>query len=173
MGIRKYLFLSSILLIGCQADQGTKYWAITALKGQSSYQVIPSVFELSYVENAGVAFGIMDQLEDSVRLPLIIFLPLLATCIIALIIWKWRDKNIRMLLPLVLVLTGAIGNILDRINYGYVIDFFHVHYKYHYSFPVFNIADMLVFMGGIWFMYLLWKDETPISVWKSSEILNQ
>ncbi len=169
MSTKKYLLLSAVLLGGCQADQGTKYLALTKLKGQTSFEVIPSMFELSYVENAGVAFGMLDKMQDNIRLPLIIILPIIATMIIALIIWRWRTRKLRMLLPLVLVFTGAIGNILDRINYGYVIDFFHVHYNYHYSFPVFNIADMLVFVGGIWFMYLLWKDETPLSLLRGIE----
>lgn len=172
-GIKKYLLLSTILLAGCQADQGTKYWALTQLKGQASMRIIPDLFELSYVENAGVAFGLLDQLEDSFRIPLIVILPLLATSVIAFIVWRWRNRQIRMLLPLILVLSGAIGNILDRVNYGYVIDFFYLHYKYDYNFPVFNVADVLVFVGGAWFMYLLWKDETPLSLLRGVDIVQQ
>ncbi|RMG18703.1 MAG: signal peptidase II [Bacteroidetes bacterium] len=171
-GIRKYVLLSTILLAGCQADQGSKYWAVTQLKGQEAVRIVPNLFELSYVENAGVAFGLLDQIDDSLRIPLIIILPLLATGVIAFILWRWRNRQLRMLLPLILVLSGAIGNILDRVNYGYVIDFFYLHYHYRYSFPVFNVADMLVFAGGIWFMYLLWKDETPLSLLREADVMS-
>lgn len=168
--LQKYLLLSAILLGGCQADQGLKYWAATQLKGKPSMQIIPDVFELSYVENAGVAFGLLGQIADPFRIPLIVILPLIATSIIGFIVWRWRNRNMRMLLPLVLVLSGAIGNILDRVNYGYVIDFFYFHYQYSYNFPVFNVADMLVFIGGSWFMYLLWKDETPLSLLRGADL---
>ena len=116
-------------------------------------EVMPRFLDFTYVENPAVAFGMLRELNDQVRLPLIFTLISLATLFVLVLLWQWRKKKMTELLPLALILAGGAGNITDRINNGYVIDFIHVHYQYQYNFYVFNIADMLVFCGVCWLMY--------------------
>jgi signal peptidase II len=154
---RKYLFLFIVFAMGCNADLSTKQWAETRLKDKVAMEVLPRFLDFTYVENPAVAFGMLRELNEQVRMPLIFTLTALATLFILILFWQWRNKKITELLPLALVLAGAAGNITDRINNGYVIDFIYVHYQYQYNFYVFNIADMLVFCGVCWLMYQNWK----------------
>ena len=81
--------------------------------------------------------------------------------------WGWRKEGFMVLLPLVLIMSGALGNLIDRLMNGYVIDFFYFHYEYDYSFPIFNVADVLVFCGVALMLIqyfrgkLDWGEETP------------
>jgi len=66
------------------------------------------------------------------------------------------------LLPLVLILSGALGNIINRFVNGYVIDFLYLHYQYEYNFPIFNIADMLICCGVILLFYQHWNSQETL-----------
>jgi signal peptidase II len=88
----------------------------------------------------------------------------LAAIFVLILLWQWRQKKMTELLPLALILAGAAGNITDRINNGYVIDFIHFHYRYQYNFYVFNIADMLVFCGVCWLIYQQWQIRESLNV---------
>ncbi len=105
--------------------------------------LIPGIIELLYVENRGAAFGIMqDKRIFLVGLPILI--------IIGLLIYLFRlgdtlaDKFTKI--SLILIISGAIGNLIDRVVNGYVVDMFHFTF---FEFPVFNIADILVVIGTI------------------------
>ncbi len=165
----KYGFLAIVLLTGCGADLQTKDWATENLRYYQAKEVIPNLFELRYAENTGVAFSFMDDLGAHIRLPLI-FGGVLISCILLLsMMWRWRDEKIAVLLPLVLILSGAMGNSIDRLMNGYVVDFIHFHYGYDFSFPIFNIADTLVFCGVVLMMIqyfrgnLVWEEKQPES----------
>ncbi|MEO0470207.1 MAG: signal peptidase II [Bacteroidota bacterium] len=147
--MKKYLALLLILFTGCGTDLQTKNWAAESLKNDRAYTVIPDIFEFRYAENIGVAFSFLTDLSDGLRLPLIISSVLLASLMIVYLAWKWRQLPFAQLLPLFLVLSGAMGNLIDRIINGYVIDFLHFHYHYEYNFPIFNVADVLIFCGVV------------------------
>lgn len=140
----------------CRADLESKNWASKNLKDQESLAVIPGIFELHYVENDAIAFSLLHSLEEGIRLPLILVLSMGATSIIIVLIWIWRHRPFKELLPLILILGGALGNVIDRINNRYVVDFIFFHYK-NINFPIFNIADILVFWGVLLLMYYYWK----------------
>lgn len=127
-------------------DQLTKYLAVIKLKGKAVFTVIKGVFELSYVENTGVAFGIFANKESGPVL-LSIF-----TGLVFLLILYFRYK-----LPLtkkynslrfvsIFLIAGALGNLIDRIRLGYVIDMLHF---YWFEFPVFNLADSYVVVSSL------------------------
>lgn len=129
-------FLGVILLT--VVDQFTKYLAFTRLRGQENWILIPGVFELEYVENRGAAFGI---LKDSRW----IFMAgsILIFCIL---IWLYYKTPLTKKYQPVRILTtflgaGAVGNMIDRVFRGYVIDFFYFSLI---DFPVFNVADIYV-----------------------------
>lgn len=144
------------MITGCSADLKTKEIAKTVLKDSPSV-VIENVFDLRYVENHAIAFGFLREIKKSIRIPLIFFLTVSATLMVFAMIWKIRNNKFRILLPLFIILSGAYGNILDRLFNGFVTDFFHVHYFYKHNFPVFNVADVLINIGII-LILLQWKD---------------
>jgi signal peptidase II len=160
---RKYFFLLAIVSVGCNTDLTTKQWAETKLKDNISIEVMPDLFELTYVENPAVSFGLLSQIPRHFRLPLIFTLTISAVIFMTVLLWKWRKNTTVELIPLCLILSGAMGNILDRMNNGYVIDFIHFHYRYQYSFPVFNIADVLVFCGISLFIYQNWQKQKTLT----------
>jgi signal peptidase II len=145
----KFLLLFSLFAVGCNTDLTTKKWAESRLKDDVSIPVIDNVFDFTYVENHAVSFGLLHEIPYSLRLPVIFTLTISASLLILFMIWNWRNRKTIHLIPLVLILAGAVGNILDRMMNGYVIDFIHFHYDYKWDFPVFNIADMLVFCGVV------------------------
>ncbi len=105
-----------------------------------SKAIIPGVFDLTHTRNTGVAFGLFAN-SDSPWVPYILMLTA-ATALIAILVYSLRHPvdNWKLQLGLMLVLGGAAGNLYDRINYGYVIDFLDVFYgTYHW--PTFNVAD--------------------------------
>lgn len=138
-------------------DQWVKYLTVIHLKGQAAHVVIDKVFELTYVENVGAAFGMLDNQQW--------FFKTFTTIFVALalyVLFKKIPKN-KFYLPLritaVLFIAGGIGNLIDRFRLNYVIDTFYFKLI---DFPVFNVADSCVVIGAILFAFLLlfkYKDE--------------
>ncbi|HIZ38450.1 MAG TPA: signal peptidase II [Candidatus Anaerobutyricum stercoris] len=147
-------------LIGCLLlvvlDQFTKVLALQNLKGQEPITIIPDVFQLLYVENRGAAFGILQNKQW-------VFL-IITAIVLAALIWALpRMSRERHFLPLRLCLcfigAGAVGNMIDRIFRGYVVDFFYFKLI---DFPVFNVADIYVTTSAIVLIFLivfLYKEE--------------
>ena len=133
-----------LILCGIVLDQVVKYWAAHTLTA-GAIVLIPGVFELTYVENRGAAFSI---LQNHVSLFVVI------TCVILCVIIYALAK--RMVLTrvgrcaLFLIASGAVGNLIDRICRGFVIDMFYFRLI---DFPVFNVADIFVVCGGVLFVY--------------------
>jgi len=141
--IRSYTYgiLSILLLIGL--DQYTKWLATEYLKNQASITLLPGVFKLHYLENKGAAFGLLQG-----GFPIFIAGAIIVTI---LVLWLYGRMPInRRFLPLrmcgVLLVAGAIGNMIDRFVHGFVIDFF---YFYLINFPIFNVADVYVVLSCI------------------------
>lgn len=130
-----YIVLFVVLLI---ADQGSKYWARTVLYQQSSIQVIPHVLRFSYVENRGAAFGMLQGQK--------FFFVMMTFLLIGLffVYLKKVHANKWMTLTATFIIAGAIGNLIDRMLLGYVVDFIDFHIIWRY---VFNVADIYV-VGG-------------------------
>ncbi len=136
-----------ILLLA--ADQITKYLAQLYLKGTSGIPLLPGVFELFYLENRGAAFGMMTDRQW--------FFILVALAILVLAVWFFRKLPTDsyfgwMRFLCVLIGAGAVGNMIDRIVYGYVTDF--LYFK-AINFPVFNVADCYVCIGALLTVILL------------------
>jgi len=142
----KFILLSSLMISGCTIDLKTKDLINDDLKSQSLV-IIDNFFNFTYVENHAIAFGMLEDLDATIRMPLIFALPILATLLCFYFVWKIRKTKFSLLLPFFLILGGAYGNILDRAMHGYVTDFIHLHYFHDYNFYVFNVADILVNIG--------------------------
>ncbi len=137
----KWLALSLIVLV---LDQWTKIVIDGSMQLYESITIIPG-FNLTYVHNTGAAFSFLSEAGGWQRW----FFAAMALIIsIVLIVWLYRLKKHEHLLAiaLALVLGGAIGNLIDRVTYGYVIDFLDVYYKTAH-WPAFNIADSAICLG--------------------------
>jgi signal peptidase II len=136
MCVYPVLIIAAVIAI----DQFSKYLTVTRLMPIGDYNVISGFLEFTYVENFGIAFGMFQNQR---------WFFVISTCIIALVvlyfIFKMFKKYVFYTICLSLIFGGAIGNLIDRIRLGYVIDFIH------FSFfpPVFNIADSAVVVGAI------------------------
>lgn len=130
-------FIFAVLLF---LDRITKIWANEWLISAGSIDFIKGLLGFTYVENKGVAFG---MLADK----LYIVLPVTIAVVLVLIFVyiKYRRQNRLFDISLMLVITGAIGNIADKITRGFVVDF--IEFKFM-NFPVFNLADIYVCVGA-------------------------
>ncbi len=123
------------------SDRLTKYLAVKYLMPISSAKVLDGIFNLTYVENRGVAFGLFQNMHYII-VPLNILIVALCTYIM---IKALKNNKKFFAFSLVLVISGAIGNIIDKICYGYVVDFLEFAFI---DFPVFNMADIFVCIGA-------------------------
>lgn len=149
----KYLGYIAFVIVLTIVDQITKLLAVDKLKDSDSYVIWDGVFELSYVENRGAAFGMQEGkiamfiLITSILVPVLLFGIYKIDKIIKLKGDSINKKGFFFLqLDLALLIAGAIGNLIDRIANGYVIDF--LYFKL-IDFPVFNIADCYVTISTI------------------------
>ena len=139
----KWLILSAVIIV---ADQATKYWAEHILGWDGLIPILP-IFDFSLVHNTGAAFGFLAQMGGWQH---VFFVALAVGISIALIISMALLKPVERHLAVAysLVIAGAVGNAIDRLVYGYVIDFIHWFYQ-SYHFPSFNIADISIFIGAV------------------------
>jgi len=137
------------VLILLFSDQFTKQLAVARLKGTGAVSLIPGVMELIYVENTGMAFGLLKGGRIIFLGICMIFLPFL---------WWFHSKipSEKRFLPLriclILITAGALGNAMDRLLRGYVVDFFQTVFI---DFPVFNLADCYVVVGAFLLVFLM------------------
>ena len=125
-------------------DQLSKYWIvnIVRLPERGFIDVLP-VFRLTFVGNIGVSMGLLQANSDLARWGLVAVTAVIAGTVA---VWIAREKQRPDVLALGLVLGGAIGNIVDRMRFGYVVDFLHFFWRDH-NFWVFNVADAAISIG--------------------------
>ncbi len=158
---RTYLLAGIFGVTGCIAfDQFTKYLAVIYLKNKPPLSLISGVFELSYLENRGAAFGILQGQK--------LFLVLITAVMLSLLVYIYlripRERYYRLIrLTLTLLISGAIGNLIDRCRQDFVIDFFYFSLI---DFPVFNVADIYVTAaaGFLFFFFLFYYKEEDIDL---------
>ena len=126
-------------------DQLTK-WIVTyplQLRQRGVVELLP-FFDLRWVENYGVSMGFLTANSETMRWLLVALTGAIATFVAA---WLWREKNRADVVALSLVLGGALGNILDRIRFGHVVDFADLHFGDIHPFLVFNVGDAAITIG--------------------------
>ena len=143
-------FFSLILLV-ITADQLTKKLAVAYLKNKAqSISIIPDLFSLTYAENRGIAFGL------EFAPPAVLFLmTALITAVVLFYVLKSKNRTPLFLVPFALITGGGIGNMIDRITIGRVVDFLyfdlyngHIFGFYLSLWPIFNIADSAISIGA-------------------------
>ena len=139
-------------------DQITKYAAVRFLKGQRPYIIIKDFFQFAYVENRGAAFGI---LEDKRVFFIIITLSIILFLTFYLV--KHIDTmNKLSIVTFSMLIAGSAGNLIDRIRFGYVVDFISFKLFYGYNFPVFNMADIFIVISTIFIVFLVMFDKLEV-----------
>ena len=152
------MIVSTVVLIGI--DQITKIWATSALANGRVISVIDGVFEFAFAKNTGEAFSMLEG-KRWIFIPVTILIGVvILTMMLRSPLRRYRLFNITC----VLILSGAIGNLIDRMVYGYVVDFLHATFI---DFPIFNVADCFVVIGaGLLFVFALFvmkeDDDTPL-----------
>ncbi len=144
-----YLVCAAAIVLLLAADQYTKSLAVQYLKDQPSIELIPGVLELFYLENRGMAFGLMNRPDPGMASYLLIAVTVIAVILILLWAFRLRHEDRRLLFGLSLILGGAVGNLIDRVRIREVIDFIDV-YIGSYHWPAFNIADSAITVGTCW-----------------------
>lgn len=126
-------------------DQWTKYLIDSSMRLHESIPVIDGLFSITYVRNKGAAFGIFA--DSSWRIPFFIGVTLVAIIVVSAILAKLPRKDHRcQLWGLSLILSGAIGNLIDRVRFGEVVDFLDFYWRSHH-YPAFNVADSAICVG--------------------------
>jgi signal peptidase II len=129
-----------IILVGC--DHATKGVAKAELGGGSVLELVRGLVSLRYVENTDIAFNLLHWVPETIRFPALLIAGAVAVVALCLLLLQARPDAGVTLYALVLVTAGAIGNYLDRLFRGYVIDFVHLQ-----RWPVFNVADLYITVG--------------------------
>ena len=127
-------------------DQLSKFAALNYLKEAGDIPLIQNIFHLTYVENRGAAFGFFQNQK--------LFFIITTTIVVAAIVYyliKTKQIMWPLRLGLYLIIGGAIGNLIDRVRFGFVIDFFHIVNRW----PVFNVADSAIVVGAILVSYII------------------
>ena len=163
--IKRLPFLLVIAVIVLVADQASKYWAVKNLThsfgDQSDWQrfmtaihpvpksgitIIGGMWDFQYVENPGAAWGLLSRASESFRVPFFLVVSLVASCLILYYYLKAPAHMWMRRWAFALVFGGAIGNFIDRIRLGYVIDFIDWHWRDSH-WPTFNVADAAISIG--------------------------
>ena len=139
---RPFFYVMMVLVI--VVDQLTKMWATTSLRPWGSVTLIPGFFNLTYVRNSGIAFGMFAGQGLLVGIFMVV-LALIALYYLKGLNWAGWEPNIVG----GALCGGALGNLLDRWRFGSVVDFFDV-YVGAYHWPVFNVADSLICIAVGW-----------------------
>jgi signal peptidase II len=137
-----WLWLSAAVIA---LDQATKFLVTRFFEMYERVEVLP-VLDFTLLHNTGAAFSMLANASGWQR-PFFIVLGLVVS--VMLVVWIWRSPRGDKLLPvaLALILGGALGNVIDRVRFGYVVDFIHAHWGAAY-FPAFNIADSAITVGA-------------------------
>jgi signal peptidase II len=140
----KYRWVLSIIGIVLLLDQCTKHFVDTHIQRHDIIAVIPGFFNLTNVRNPGAAFGILSGMHGVWRSVFFISVTLTALIVIAVLIWKTNERL--LVFAFSLIAGGAVGNVIDRVRYGEVVDFIQWYVKSYY-WPSFNVADSAISIG--------------------------
>ena len=142
---RNRLIGLAIAVLLFAADQASKSYVLDTLQlqlGQSHY-LLP-IFQFTLTHNYGVSLGMFTAQSDEMRWALVAFTSLIA---VVVTVWMLRERKLGDIVPLALILGGALGNIKDRYELGYVVDFLDLHFGDFRPFLIFNLADAAITVG--------------------------
>jgi signal peptidase II len=142
---RKYVLVGAVAAVVIVLDQLTKLWVDSTFRLYQTMHVFPWL-NLTYVRNTGAAFSLFADHSAAFRVPFFIGVALVAGAALVFFVRQTPARHRSVLFACGLVLGGALGNFIDRVLYGAVIDFVDVHWR-GYHWPAFNVADSAISVG--------------------------
>ena len=135
----------SVAALAFFLDQLTKFVIVDVLtlERRGTIQVV-EIFDLTWAENCGIALSLLSKCNDTTRWSLVALTSVVAT---AVLVWMTRERAKVDVIALALIFGGALGNIVDRVRYGYVVDFADLHFGDFRPFLIFNVADACITIG--------------------------
>lgn len=164
--MRRYSTLSIITLAVVFIDQVTKLYVDANFRLHETVPVIRGFFHFTYVRNKGAAFGILA--DSSIRIPFFITVSIIAILGILWYVKRINNDQRLALYSLSLIFSGALGNLIDRIRLGEVIDFLDVFWERHH-WPAFNVADSAITIGVALLFIEMWREERNRSANETEE----
>ena len=140
----KYPWVGSIIVIVLVIDQFTKYLVEKRIRMYDVIPVLPGFFNLTHVRNKGAAFSLFSTMPDGFRSAFFITVTLVAVVALGVLIMKTHERL--LVTAFSLIAGGAVGNVIDRIRFGEVVDFIQWYVKSYY-WPSFNVADSAISVG--------------------------
>ena len=147
-GRRRYLLLFGVSLVLIVLDQITKMFVVHTMHLNESIPVIKGYFNLTYIRNPGAAFGIFATANSAFRLIFFVGTSIFALGLLGTIFYRLHSDDVWGQLTISSIGGGAIGNLIDRLRYGEVIDFLDFHIS-GYHWPAFNVADSAISIGVV------------------------
>ena len=129
-------------------DQLTKAWIISTLHVHDSFAVIGGFFNITHIRNPGAAFGFLAGASPVFRYAFFLAVTVAAIILILHYLRTTKVDDISLVLSLSLILAGAVGNLIDRVRFGEVVDFLDFHVGAHH-WPAFNVADAAITTGAV------------------------
>ena len=155
---RKLAIFMPILATGLVLDQLTKILVMLKLPLGSQLSLIPGLLNLVHVRNKGAAFGLLSGWSAEYAWLFFVATTGLVLGVLGYLLWRLPDDHWSAALGYSLILTGALGNLIDRVRLGEVVDFIDVYWgRYHW--PAFNVADSLVCVGTAILVWVIIRDE--------------
>lgn len=146
---RKILIVSAVLVfLSVALDQASKLLAACNMQLHESIVIVPGWFNFTYVRNPGAAWSMLAGFPW-----LLLGFGVFAGLLILLFFRRWSEGWPERYIALALIESGIIGNSIDRLWHGSVIDFFHIHYYDYYHYPIFNVADCAICIGVVIFIF--------------------
>jgi len=162
----RYRILAIISIVIVALDQATKLYVDANFRLHESIPVISGLFNLTYVRNKGAAFGILA--DNAVRIPFFITVSIVAMLGILWYVRRIRNDQHLAIFSLSLIFAGALGNLIDRIRLGEVIDFLDVYWQ-RYHWPAFNVADSAITVGVTLLLIDMWREDRKKSAQDSAK----
>jgi signal peptidase II len=161
-----YLLGAASVLV---ADQLTKAWATASLKPVSYIEVLPGIFRLSYATNRGVAFSLFADSQFDIRWILSAVSLVAALFVLSYFRRAPADKPL-LNVSLALLMAGIVGNMIDRVRLGEVVDFIELHWQSLYSWPTFNLADSAICIGAVLLALEMLREEKAARISSSGGV---
>jgi len=137
---------AALIILVIALDQAVKYWVVSTFSLYESLPVVPGFFSLTYLTNTGAAFGMLAGQPTAWRQIFFIGVAVVALVVIGFMYRRLRNDSVWYEVALGLIAGGAVGNLIDRVRQGSVVDFLDVYVGVHH-WPAFNVADSAITVG--------------------------
>jgi signal peptidase II len=154
----KVFLLVVVLILGIGIDQISKYLISQTISKYAVVPIIPNFFNLVHVYNRGAAFGFLSSWSPEFIRFFFIGTNLAIAIVLGYLYWRTSTENSIFLWSYSLILSGALGNLIDRVRYGEVLDFLDIYVGRHH-WPAFNVADSLICVGAGLLVLAMWRFE--------------